>query len=273
MQNAIDDMSSDELLTALETNMAAFWSAYGHGNGCTLYATPNIVWFYTGIQVALFNGVVFAKMNYEEVKATVASLQSKIDEHGVPALWWLGPHSTPENLGALLEHYGLQSAGETPGMVAELSILNIPPKTTQNFKMEKVSNIEMQTLWAQIAAQGTGFSETVTTQMAQLEASITDPHYKAQHRYIGFLDGTPVATSAMVLDSGVAGIYAVATIPQARRKGIGELMTVMPLLEARQLGYHIGILQASSMGYPIYKRIGFKDVCKFNIYVQTKKAS
>lgn len=273
MQEIISDTSSDKLLTALESNMAAFWSAYGRGTGCTLHATPNVVWFYTGIQVALFNGVVSAKMKLEDVKATVASLQSKIDEHGVPALWWLGPQSTPENLGALLKQYGLQSAGETPGMAADLAALNPMPKTIQNFTMEKVSNVEMQALWGQIAALGTGFSDAATTQMAQLEASLTDPQYKAQHRYIGFLDGTPVATSAMVLDSGVAGIYAVATIPQARRQGIGEFMTVMPLLEARQCGYRVSILQASSMGYPIYKRIGFKDVCKFNIYVQSKKAS
>ena len=273
MQEFIDDMSSDGLLTALETNMAAFWSAYGRGNGCILQATPTVVWFYTGIPVALFNGVVSAKMKYEDVKPTVDSLQSKINERGAPALWWLGPQSTPDNLGALLEQHGLQHAGETPGMAADLAMLNSMPKTIENFRIEKVSNAEMQALWARIAAIGTGFSDTATTEMAQLEVTLTDPQYKAQHRYIGFLDGTPVATSAMVLDSGVAGIYAVATIPEARRKGIGEIMTVIPLLEARQMGYRVGILQASSMGYPIYKRIGFQDVCKFQIYVQSKKPS
>lgn len=63
------------------------------------------------------------------------------------------------------------------------------------------------------------------------------------------------------------------TLAEARRKGIGEIMTVMPLLEVPQIGYRVGILQASSMGYSIYKRMGFKDVCKFNIYLQSKKDS
>ena len=115
----------------------------------------------------------------------------------------------------------------------------------------------MQALWAQVAATGTGFSDTATHQLEKLEATLTHTQYMAQKRYIGFLGEKPVATSALVLDSGVAGIYAVATIPEARRKGIGEFMTVVPLLEAEQMGYRVGILQASSMGYPIYKRIGF----------------
>jgi ribosomal protein S18 acetylase RimI-like enzyme len=273
MQKMVDDMSSDKLLTALESNMAAFWSAYGRGNGCVLHSTPNVVWFYTGIQVALFNGVISAKMKYDDVKATVDSLQSKIDDRGAPALWWLGPQSTPEDLGALLEQHGLQRAGETPGMAADLAMVSSMTRASEDFVIERVSNVEMQELWARIAAIGTGFSDTATTAMAQLEATLTDSQYRSQHRYIGFLDGAPVATSAMVLDSGVAGIYAVATIPEARRKGIGEIMTVMPLLEARQIGYRVGILQASSMGYPLYKRIGFRDVCKFNVYLQSKKES
>lgn len=273
MQKFIDDVSSGNLLTALESNMTAFWSAYGRGNGCTLQSTPNVVWFYTGIQDALFNGVISAKMEYADVKTTIDSLQSRIDERGAPALWWLGPQSTPENLGALLEQHGLQSAGETPGMAANLAVVNSAPRTIENFMIKKVRNAEMQTLWARIAAVGTGFSDTATNELVQLEATLTDPQYKAQRRYIGFLAGAPVATSAMVLDSGVAGIYAVATIPKARRKGIGEIMTVMPLLEAKQMGYRVGILQASSMGYPIYKRIGFEDVCKFHVYLQSKKKS
>jgi GNAT superfamily N-acetyltransferase len=249
--------------------MIAFWSAYGRANGSTLQATANVVWFYTGIQVPLFNGVLSTKLKPDGVKAIFDSLRAKIDEQGAPAFWWIGPQSKPDNLGSLLEQHGLEPAGEVPGMAIDLVLVDNKPEMITNFTIQKVSNTEMQALWARIAAVGTGFPDVATEAMARVEATLTDPQYKAQHRYIGLLNGTPVATSALVLDSGVAGIYAVATIPEARRKGIGRIMTVIPLLEAKQIGYRVGILQASSMGYSIYKKIGFKDVCKYRLYLQT----
>ncbi len=264
----IEDTSSHEVLAALQSNMVAFWSAYGRAKGSTWQATSEVVWFYTGIKVPLFNGVLSADLNPDGVKATVDGLQAKLDEQGAPALWWIGPGSKPDHIGSLLEQHGLQPAGEVPGMAIDLVRMDSKPEMPTNFTVQKVSKPEMQSLWGRIAAVGTGFPGDAVDAMARLEATLGDTQYMAQHRYIGSLNGTPVATSAMVLDSGVAGIYAVATIPQARRKGIGRIMTVTPLLEARQIGYRVGTLQASSMGYPIYKKIGFKDVCKYRLYLQ-----
>ena len=86
------------------------------------------------------------------------------------------------------------------------------------------------------------------------------------------MQDTPIATSALVLDAGVAGIYAVATLPEARRKGIGRMMSMRALLDARQQGYRVGVLQASAMGYPVYKQIGFREVCRYELYLQSHAA-
>ncbi|MFN8468676.1 MAG: GNAT family N-acetyltransferase, partial [Caldilineaceae bacterium] len=86
-------------------------------------------------------------------------------------------------------------------------------------------------------------------------------------RYVGYLNGVPVAASGLVLQAGVAGIFAVATLPHARGKGIGGAMTRVPLLDARAEGYAVGTLQASEMGYPVYKRLGFETVCGIELYL------
>lgn len=269
MQNVIKNIAAADLLTALEVNLGAYWSSYGRTDETTLHATPDVVWFYTGIPVSLFNGVVSARLQPDGVRKTYADLQEKIDKHGAPALWWLSPQATPANIGSLLAELGAQQAGEVPGMAINLTALDDKSDSIPGFTIEKVSGVDGQTLWARIAGAGTGFPEAATEALAQIEGRLNDPAYKTQPRYIGYLNGKPVATSALVLDSGVAGIYAVATLPEARRQGIGRLMTVVPLLEAREMGYRVGILQASTMGYPIYQKLGFEEVCKFQIYQQS----
>ncbi len=269
MQKILESTSSDKLLSAMDANMIAFWAAYGRADGRIWHETSDVAWFYTGIPEAIFNGVLYANLNPNGVDATVDSLQAQIDEQGVPASWWIGPRAKPDNLGSLLEQHGLQPVGDAPGMAIDLASLDNNPQVITDFSIEKVSNAEMQTIWIQILNEGMGFSEIITREVARLADSLTVPLYELQHLYLGFLDGIPVATSALLLDSGVAGIYAVATLPEARRRGIGKSMTVVPLIEAKQMGYHVGILQSSSMGHPVYQKIGFKDVCKYEIYLQS----
>ena len=57
----IEDVASKELVPALDANMIAFWSAYGRANRRTLQAGSNVIWFYTGIPVPLFNGVLLSE--------------------------------------------------------------------------------------------------------------------------------------------------------------------------------------------------------------------
>src|SRR5260370_22575985 len=86
------------------------------------------------------------------------------------------------------------------------------------------------------------------------------------HHYIGWLHGEPVAIASLLFHAGVAGIYGIATIPQARRRGVGAAMTLHTMREARKQGYRIAILSPTEMSIAIYRRIGFQEFCKFLHY-------
>lgn len=49
-------------------------------------------------------------------------------------------------------------------------------------------------------------------------------------------------------------------------RGIGAVMSTIPMLEAREMGYRIGILQASPMGVPVYQRMGFIEHTQLSCY-------
>jgi predicted acetyltransferase len=67
--------------------------------------------------------------------------------------------------------------------------------------------------------------------------------------------------------AGVAGISSVATVPEARRKGVGSAVTLEPLKEARRLGYRIATLFSSEMAVSMYQKLGFKEYCRCSLYL------
>ena len=81
-----------------------------------------------------------------------------------------------------------------------------------------------------------------------------------------------LAASMLYLHDGLAGIYGVATKPDHRGKGLGAHLTAEPLRTAWQEGYNTGLLQASAMGAPVYKRIGFRSHGDMALFVRVPES-
>jgi GNAT superfamily N-acetyltransferase len=79
----------------------------------------------------------------------------------------------------------------------------------------------------------------------------------------GYLDEEPVACSKAIRSGNVVGIYAVGTSERARRLGIGTAMTWAAIEVGRQWGCEVGVLQASEMGQPVYRAMGFRVVTSY----------
>jgi|SRR5215216_1498733 len=81
------------------------------------------------------------------------------------------------------------------------------------------------------------------------------------------LDGEPVAT-AMAFDSrGDCGIYNVATLAHARRRGLGTALTALQMHDAIMRGCRTASVQSTEMAERVYTAVGFRDLGRFLEYV------
>lgn len=87
--------------------------------------------------------------------------------------------------------------------------------------------------------------------------------------YVGYAGGLPV-TSGLGWRSGrVIGVYAISTVPAARRHGYGEAMTTRVMADGIAAGCDVAVLQASEAGRPMYERLGFRVDVRYNAYVRS----
>jgi GNAT superfamily N-acetyltransferase len=57
---------------------------------------------------------------------------------------------------------------------------------------------------------------------------------------------------------GDAGVFMVATLPEARGRGLSTRLLAAAMVEARDRGCEISTLQATKMGEPVYARLGYQ---------------
>jgi ribosomal protein S18 acetylase RimI-like enzyme len=268
-KNILEDISAPSLVKAVEDNQFEYLMDLGRSpQVMTIHEGPELIWFLTGVPFPGFNRIVRARFEATDMDAKIEAALAPFKSHDVPMLWHIGPSTQPANLGERLLAHGLTHTAEESGMATDLSTLESNQPLPLGLRIEHVQDTERLKIWDQIIARAFDFPGELGDAIFRIEASLAA--YAARHLYLGSVEGEPVATALLFLGAGVAGIYGVGTIPEARRQGIGRAMTVAPLLEAREMGYRIGVLHASPMGEEIYRRLGFQEYCKLGRYVWRK---
>ncbi len=84
---------------------------------------------------------------------------------------------------------------------------------------------------------------------------------------VAYLEGEPVSCAVLYERDGVGGLYWVSTVQGARRRGLGELVTRATVNEGFRRQARLVVLQASTMGAPMYRRLGFVEVTRHRRYV------
>lgn len=86
--------------------------------------------------------------------------------------------------------------------------------------------------------------------------------------YVGYADGDPVVSGLGWRTGRTVGVYSIATIESARRRGYGAAMTARVVADGVLAGCDVAALQASEMGRPTYERLGFRTVVRYAAYLE-----
>lgn len=268
MTDILRELTTPCLVTAIEDNLYCFMDVLRAWPRAEVHETPWMKWSITDVPFPLFNSIMRTRLGTEATEAAIEARVQAAQARRVPMSWWTGPSTRPPDLCTHLKRHGFVETEAAPGMAVTLKALDEPRLTPSGLTIEIARGREALSLWGVTCALGFDATGEVADRLGAVWCNLlscADPDMVVP--YVGTLNGAPVATSLLMYGAGVAGIYAVGTVPPARRQGIGAMMTARPLQDARDAGYLAGILQASRMGHSLYRSLGFREYCKIYEYI------
>jgi hypothetical protein len=221
----------------------------------------------TGGQHPFFNHVFLTARSADGVDAGIEAALTPLRSRNLPAFWWTGFSFQTADLGTRLEAHGLSHLGDWTGMAVDLLALNDDVQAPRGLRIETVGDEQALAQWARTLCKGAEIPSPAADTFVAFYTDVGCGPQLPWRFYTGWLDGEPVAASAIQWTAGVAHVTQVATVIPARRRGIGAMLTLAGLRERRERGYRIGILQASPMGVSVYRRLGFREYCTLGGYV------
>ncbi len=266
MNVILQNLETPEIEEAIEANLSEEMTYFGRAlpEG-ELHKTPELLWIYTGSRGP--NAVLYARFTGDDstdIHVKIDEMQEFFKTRNVDFGWTTGSSTHPTNLANMLEARGFVYRKCITGMAVDLRALNENIYVNPDLAITEVEDLETLKILRTIEILGFDASETAAQNYYDTYAHAGFGDSMPWHHYIGWLDDKPVAIASLLFHAGVAGIFGVATIPEARRQGVGAAMTLHTLHEARKHGYRVAVLSPTEMSIAIYRRIGFREYCKLH---------
>jgi GNAT superfamily N-acetyltransferase len=246
---------TDPRTAAVEDNLMAFFAAVGEGALFRRDPADDVVALRSDVAFPNFNAVTAARFGVDPAVRAEALAGSYIAD-GLPWMWWLTPSTTPAGLEAVLEGRGLERE-DVPGMYADLAT---PPTVPPVAGLTVEASDDADSI-VDVVLSGFDMPELVRAPMAAIMGDFPAINVLAH------LDGRPVACGTAYLAGATAGLYNIATLEEARGRGVGYAVTAILMQLARRAGAAHAVLHATEAGRPVYERAGFVKVCEVPMYV------
>jgi ribosomal protein S18 acetylase RimI-like enzyme len=240
------------------------WAAWP---GITVHAEHDITWTEAPITHVFFNQVYGARFSRLETRRRISTIVTQAQHRGMPVIWRVGPDSTPDNLGLRLEDGGFTYVDDALAMAVDLAAFEIDEQPPSHIQIETVQDDAGLREWTSIGIEGFDFPTFAEEPVFAMHRAIGRDAARSHEMYLARIDGTAVGMATLVTECGVATLQNLATRKNARRQGVGTALPRHVMREGRKRGLATGVLQASSMGQGVYRRIGFGEVGRVSEYI------
>lgn len=235
----------DDHRVALETLGGWFAS----GPGCHVAGFP-------AVPIELLNGIWVDPHGGDRSVGAFSELLDDLAHRGAtPYVITLGPASPAVEAEAL--RLGLTAVESLPMMLVMPAWLTPLPDTGAMFTRETEPGVACG-----ILAEGFEIARNQAASMLS-EALLACEEVDV---YLAWAGRTPTSTATTLVAGEGGGVYMVATPPAHRGHGYGGAVTAHAVREAFGRGAAFAYLQASAMGHPVYRRLGFQERFRFTVF-------
>jgi GNAT superfamily N-acetyltransferase len=203
-------------------------------------------------------------LDFSGTEGVPPSLREGILAGSIPNKVRVGPSSRPRDIERHLTEAGFAVRGTMRGMILdrkECVVLPAPIDLSLDLLSTTEEFLDFSGLVSLSLFQDRGGSVRA---FAEMLASL------GRERCFGFLgraEGAPASAAFVFMGKdGQGGLYFVATRSSLRGRGYGTATVCAALAELWRRGARSCILQATDLGLPIYRRLGFEDSCRLVQY-------
>jgi GNAT superfamily N-acetyltransferase len=223
------------------------------------------VWARTPVSVSDMNRVMLPRLPSEapDLDLRVVEIDGRFE--GLAHSWWLDPGSRPGALEASLRWLSPRAiVGAVPAMAVELTELP-PAERATDIEVELAAGRAALIEAGDLAARGFEVALDDGPGFEPLFARVALDPQSPVRVAVGRLGGRPAATALGCLAGDVLGVYSVATLPDARRRGLGRAVTLAVLRDGLDRGARLAVLESSAAGLGVYHGLGFREAGPFRV--------
>lgn len=248
----------------IERSTAAWLRASGSVPGVELHDDPDALWVLLPVP-GWSNVGTLLRFTPDTVERRLDQIADRYSDAGRANGFWVADCATPADLTHHLRARNYRCRKHFPAMAYDLR------EAPATFEAPEGVGVELVTDLSRFGPKDPHPSiGPITTDIRRFSLR-TDKHQLAEaprvvFQYFAWEGDRPLGAASVVTSDGVAGVHDVVVRETDRGRGIGTALVHACLTHGRDAGCETAMLISTGMGESLYRRCGFREVCRIGYW-------